>query len=188
MKELCTNRNAITVRRIVGAVWVVAVAPVLMHESAFHMPNLGIASIGANIDPGHEVYVVDLVRQRRGLRRHLERRLTAIRPDLVGLSTMTWQFPTCLKIARLIKTVLPETRIAVGGYHATLMAEEIAASDDARDIDFMVRGEGEETFRRLVNALSGEDRLADIPSLPSRQSVPSAVHMPRTSTPQPTQR
>ena len=31
------------------------VAPVIMHESAFHMPNLGIASIGANIDPGHEV-------------------------------------------------------------------------------------------------------------------------------------
>ena len=32
------------------------VAAVIMHEAAFHMPNLGIASIGANIDAGHEVF------------------------------------------------------------------------------------------------------------------------------------
>ena len=29
------------------------VAAVIMHEAAFHMPNLGIASLGANIDEGH---------------------------------------------------------------------------------------------------------------------------------------
>ena len=154
------------------------VAPVIMHESAFHLPNLGIASIGGNIDAGHEVYIVDLIRQRRELKKNLIRRLTAIRPDLVGLSTMTWQYPTCVKIIRLIKTVLPETRIVIGGYHATLMAEEIAASDASRDIDFMVRGEGEDAFRRLVNALAGEDRLADIPSLSYRDGD-TFVHNPK---------
>ena len=154
------------------------VAPVIMHESAFHMPNLGIASIGANIDPGHEVYLVDLVRQRSGLKKHLVRRLTAIQPDLVGLSTMTWQYPTCIKIVRLIKKTVPDARIAIGGYHATLMAEEIAASDDARYIDFMIRGEGEEAFRRLVNALAGEDHLTDIPSLSYRDGD-TFVHNPK---------
>ena len=141
------------------------VAPVIMHESAFHMPNLGIASIGANIDAGHEVYVVDLIRKRWRLRKHLERMLDAIQPDLVGLSSMTWQYGTCVKIMRLVKRLLPRSKVVVGGYHATLMFEEMAGSEDARHIDFIVRGEGEETFRRLVNALSGEDRLADIPSL-----------------------
>ncbi|WP_419660767.1 radical SAM domain protein [Desulfosarcina variabilis str. Montpellier] len=154
------------------------VAPVIMHESAFHMPSLGIASIGGNIDEGHDVYVVDLIRQRRGIKKHLVRRLTAIQPDLVGLSTMTWQYPTCVRIIRLIKTVLPKARIAIGGYHATLMAEEIAESQEARDIDFMVRGEGEESFRRLVNALCGEDRLADIPSL-SYKDGGRFVHNPK---------
>ena len=141
------------------------VAPVIMHESAFHMPNLGIASIGANIDEGHEVYIVDLIRKRLGLRKHLVRILGALKPDLVGLSAMTWQYATCVKIIRLIKLSLPEAKIVIGGYHATLMFEEIAASDEAPAIDFMVRGEGEEAFRRLVNALDGKDRLADIPSL-----------------------
>jgi radical SAM superfamily enzyme YgiQ (UPF0313 family) len=154
------------------------VAPVIMHESAFHMPNLGIASIGANIDDGHDIYVVDLIRKRRGLRKHLERMLTAIQPDLVGLSTMTWQYGTCIKIARLVRRLVPGARIVIGGYHATLMSEEIAASKDARHIDFMVRGEGEAAFRRLVNALGGTDRLEAIPSL-SFKNGDVFVHNPK---------
>jgi radical SAM superfamily enzyme YgiQ (UPF0313 family) len=154
------------------------VAPVIMHESAFHMPNLGIASIGANIDDGHEVYIIDLIRKRLGLRKHLVRILNALKPDLVGLSTMTWQYATCVKIIRLIKLLLPETKIVIGGYHATLMSEEIAVSDEAQAIDFMVRGEGEEAFRRLVNALDGKDRLVDIPSLSYKQGE-GFIHNPK---------
>ena len=54
-------------------------------------------------------------------------------------------------------------RIVIGGYHATLMYEEIAASDEAPLIDFIVRGEGEEAFRRLVNALDGADGSRTFP-------------------------
>jgi radical SAM superfamily enzyme YgiQ (UPF0313 family) len=45
------------------------------------------------------------------------------------------------------------------------MAEEIANSPEAELIDFIVRGEGEEACRRLVNALAGKDRFEDILSL-----------------------
>jgi len=141
------------------------VAPVIMHEAAFHMPNCGIASIGANIDEGHDVYIIDLIRKRRQLKKYLTRTLLKIRPQLVGLSAMAWQYETCIKLIRLIKYLLPDVKIVIGGYHATLMHEEIAASSEAELIDFMVRGEGEETCRRLVNALEGDDRFEDIPSL-----------------------
>src|SRR5208283_5615008 len=119
------------------------VAAVIMHEAAFHMPNLGIASLGANIDTGHDVYIIDLIRKRRNVRNYLRRTLLKIKPDVVGLSSMTWQFGTCLKLTRLIKQLLPGVRIVVGGYHATLMYEEIALSAEAHLIDFMIRGEGE---------------------------------------------
>lgn len=154
------------------------VAAVIMHEAAFHMPNLGIASLGANIDTGHDVYIIDLIRKRRNVRNYLQRTLRKINPDVVGLSSMTWQFGTCLKLARLIKQLLPGVRIVVGGYHATLMYEEIAQSAEAQWIDFMIRGEGEEAFRRLVNALSGEDDVAQIPSLSYRRGG-AFVHNPR---------
>ena len=145
------------------------VIPIVIHEMALHMPNHGIACIGGNIDEAHEVYLIDLVRKRRSIVSFLTKTLGRIRPDLVGLSAMTWQFPTCLAVIRLIKSLLPGVKIAVGGYHATLMSREIAASPEAQGIDFIVRGEGEETFRRLVNALAGTDSLEAIPSLSFRQ-------------------
>ncbi|HWR90789.1 MAG TPA: radical SAM protein [Desulfobacterales bacterium] len=154
------------------------VAAVIMHESAFHMPNNGIASVGANVDPGHEVVIIDLIRKRRRVRRYVTETLLKIRPDVIGLSAMAWQYRTCTKLVRLIKRLLPEAKIVLGGYHATLMHEEIAASAEAPLIDYIVRGEGEEVFRRLINALSGKDRVEDIPSLSYRRGN-GFVHTPR---------
>ena len=141
------------------------VVPILIHEMAIHMPGHGIACVGGNIDSAHDVYLIDLVRKRRDPADYLRRTLLRLQPDLVGFSAMTWQYDTCLKLIRLVKDLLPQTRIALGGYHATLMYVEIAESPEAKDIDFIIRGEGEEAFRRLVNALAGEDRLEEIGSL-----------------------
>jgi len=154
------------------------VAPLIMHETAFHMPNCGIASVGANIDEGHEITIIDLIRKRRRLRKYLTKTLLRIRPDLVGLSAMAWQYGTCVKLIKLIRQLLPEVKILIGGYHASLMYEEIAASDEAGLIDFMVRGEGEEACRRLVNALEGQDRFEEIPSLSYKQGE-HFVHNPK---------
>ncbi|MBW1692880.1 MAG: B12-binding domain-containing radical SAM protein [Deltaproteobacteria bacterium] len=99
------------------------IAPIVIHEAAIHMPNLGIASVGGNIDEHHDVYIIDLIRKRNQVRKYLTRTLKKIRPELVGLSAMTWQYDTCIKIMRLIKELLPDVKIAIGGYHATVMYE-----------------------------------------------------------------
>jgi radical SAM superfamily enzyme YgiQ (UPF0313 family) len=154
------------------------VTPIVVHESALHIPNLGIASVAGNIDPEHDVYVIDLIRKRRRVRKYLTRTLTKIQPDVVGLSAMTWQFDTCVKVARLVRQLLPAVKIVLGGYHATLMAEEIAASPQAQWFDFIIRGEGEEPCRRLVNALAGRDRIEQIDSLSYRMGD-AFVHNPK---------
>jgi len=154
------------------------IAPIIIHEAAIHMPNLGIASVAGNIDEHHDVYTIDLIRKRNQVRKYLTRTLKKIKPKLVGLSAMTWQFDTCIKIMELIRVLLPDVKIAIGGYHATLMYEEVSVSPESELIDFMVRGEGEETFRRLVNALSGEDRVENIPSLSYKQNG-KFIHNPK---------
>jgi len=154
------------------------VVPLIIHESAIHMPNLGIASVAGNIDSEHDVNIIDLIRKRRSIKSYLTKTLTRIKPDLVGLSAMAWQYETCVKIARLVKRILPGVKIVIGGYHATLMYEEIGAADESACIDFMVRGEGEEVCRRLVNALDGRDSLADIPSLSFKENG-QFIHNPR---------
>ncbi len=157
------------------------VAPLIIHETAIHMPSHGIACVGGNIDEQHDVYIVDLIRKRRQLKKYITKILLKIRPDLVGLSAMAWQYDTCIKLIKLIKSVLPEVKIAIGGYHATLMNEEIAASSEGELIDFIIRGEGEVACRRLVNALDGKDRMEDIPSLSYKQGK-QFVHNPRGDT------
>jgi len=156
------------------------VVPVLVHEAAVHIPNLGIASIGGNIDSEHEVFLVDLIRKRRSIKKYLTKIIGKIKPDLVGLSAMAWQYDTCIKIAHLIKEMHPDIQIVIGGYHATLMAEEIADSPQSRWIDYIVRGEGEEVCRRLVNGLAGKDTFSDIPGLSFRnESDGKFTHNPR---------
>lgn len=154
------------------------VAPVLVHEAAVHIPNLGIASVGGNVDPEHEVYLVDLIRKRRSVKKYLTKVVKKLQPDLVGLSAMAWQYDTCIKIAHLLKELQPGVKIVIGGYHATLMAEEIAESQESRWFDFIARGEGEGVCRRLVNAIDGRDTLENIPSL-SYKKDGKFIHNPR---------
>ncbi len=141
------------------------VAPLVIHEEAVHLPCLGIASIAGNIHERHQILLIDLIRKRRSIHSYLTQQLKRIRPDIVGLSTMSWQWDTCCRIIRLIKSIVPGVKIAIGGYHATLMHDEIIASPEGKTIDFLVRGEGEKAFFRLVEALDGQDSLADIGSL-----------------------
>jgi radical SAM superfamily enzyme YgiQ (UPF0313 family) len=155
------------------------VVPVIIHEAAVHLPNHGIACIGGNIDAEHDVYLIDLIRKRRSIKKYLTKVIRKIEPDLVGLSAMAWQYDTCIKIAHLIKELRPEVKIVIGGYHATLMYEEAAASAEAQWIDFLIRGEGEEACRRLVNCLAGRDNPADIPSL-SYKADGVFTHNPRS--------
>lgn len=154
------------------------VVPIIVHETAVHLPNHGIACVGGNIDPEHDVYLIDLIRKRRSIKKYLTRIIRKIKPDIIGLSAMAWQYDTCVKIAHLIKELRPEAKIIIGGYHATLMHEEIAEAKEAQWIDFMIRGEGEEAFRRLVNALDGHDNLAEIPSLSYKENG-IFIHNPR---------
>lgn len=156
------------------------VVPILMHETAVHIANHGIACVGGNIDERHQVYLIDLVRKRASIRKYLTKTLTEIRPDIIGLSAMTWQYHTCVRLVRLIKEILPDVKIALGGYHATLSTEEISVAPEAEFIDFIVRGEGEIAFRRLVNALDGRDSFESIPSL-SFKSENCFIHNERAN-------
>ena len=62
-----------------------------------------------------------------------------------------------MRIARALRAALPGTWIIYGGVFPTFHWPEIMEAGD-RQIDFIVRGEGEQTIVRLVAALeSGRD-------------------------------
>jgi radical SAM superfamily enzyme YgiQ (UPF0313 family) len=112
------------------------------------LPNLGLASLAAHVDDRCTVHVADI----HGLKNHRDYVRKAVNGyDLVGITAMSFQYQEALALARIAKEAGAET--VFGGYHPTLAAEEIGKSPDATLIDYIVRGEGEATFRELVLAL-----------------------------------
>jgi anaerobic magnesium-protoporphyrin IX monomethyl ester cyclase len=133
------------------------------------LPNLGIVSLAGSLSE-HEVRVVDLVLHAPKIRRVVERELSTFQPNLVGMSAMTFQFDSLLRVARFIRTCSPRTKLAAGGYHATTMATEMTAPGCNLPLDYIVRGEGEATFRELIETLDrGSPGLDTIPGLSYRQ-------------------
>lgn len=142
------------------------------------LPNLGLVNLAGNL-PGHDVRVLDLVLYKPRLRRVLADTLTDFRPELVGLSAMTFQFDTLLKVARFLRGLDPALKLAAGGYHATLMAQEITGQADL-PLDFLIRGEGELTFQELVDELEKPDPdLSRIQGLSHRQGQAWRHNPPR---------
>jgi len=136
-----------------------------MPTVAIRMPNGALASLAGNVDPDHQVAVADLVLVQSSVRSTVERLVRDLRPDVVGLSVMTFQRATAFRIARLVKTLRPSARIVVGGYDPSLAPE---AYESCGDIDFLVRGEGEQTLCALLRALENGAGLGAIAGLSYR--------------------
>jgi anaerobic magnesium-protoporphyrin IX monomethyl ester cyclase len=128
-------------------------------------PHLGLSSLAANLDDRHQVRIADLVLKRKNVKKAVEQALERAKPDLVGLSAMTFQYKTALKLAAFIKKRNPAIKVALGGYHATLMYEEIAESPDADHFDFIFRGEADLSFNETVDALEKGSDLSVVDGL-----------------------
>ncbi len=126
-----------------------------MPTVAVRMPNGALTSLAGNIDPHHQVAVADLVLVQDRVRDTVERLLCEQKPDVVGLSIMTFQRRTAGRIVELIRSLLPEVRIVVGGYDPSLAMDAYCGSSFP-EVDFVVRGEGEITFRELLRAIESE--------------------------------
>jgi radical SAM superfamily enzyme YgiQ (UPF0313 family) len=137
-----------------------------MPPVAIRMPNGALASLAGNIDPHHRVAIADLILVQSSVVQTVERLVRDLEADVVGLSVMTFQRSTALRIARLVRRLRPSAQIIVGGYDPSLAPD---AYEACPDVDFIVRGEGEETFSELLRAIeSGGARHAAIRGLSYR--------------------
>ena len=122
-----------------------------MPTVAIRMPNGALASLAGNVDSHHSVAVADLILVQNDVRATIEKLMRDLDPEIVGLSVMTFQRKTALKIADLLRSLKPEVKIVMGGYDPSLAPE--AYGYEGSNVDFIVRGEGEITFREMVRAL-----------------------------------
>jgi len=135
-----------------------------MPSVAIRMPNGALTSLAGNVDSHHKVAVADLILVQQQVRETVERLVRETAPDIVGLSVMTFQRKTAKKVIDLVRSLKPDVRVVVGGYDPSLAAESYT-DNDSGVVDFIVRGEGEITFRDLLRAIeneSGYDHIAGL--------------------------
>lgn len=78
-------------------------------------------------------------------------------PDVLGFSCYIWNIEETIRVIGILKKIKPTLRIVLGGpevsYDTSYWMERVP------EVDFIVMGEGEETFLHLLRELAGESKF-----------------------------
>ncbi len=132
--------------------------------SKITIPRLGSVLLGTILrDRGYDVdvYIEDI--QDVDINRALE-------ADLIGISTLTSTAPRSYQIAAAARAA--NIPVVIGGTHATFEPQETL-----ENADFVIRGEGEDAFVELLEALEGRGDFSRIAGL-SYWNGSEPVHNP----------
>ncbi|MER2169667.1 MAG: B12-binding domain-containing radical SAM protein [Psychrobacillus psychrodurans] len=85
------------------------------------------------------------------------------KPNVVGFSCYIWNIEETIKVVKMLKTVDPSITIILGGpevsYDTNVWLRNVA------EIDYIVVGEGEQTFKETLDFLSQKRELKEVPGL-----------------------
>ena len=133
-----------------------------------HLPPLGLLAVGGPlIDDGHDVRLIDAEFGPMSTQAIVAEALGFL-PDAVlfGHSGSTSGHPVIAQVAHSIAAAIPQVHIIYGGVFPTYHWRDILAEEPY--VTAIVRGEGEETARRLIAALQHNLPLADVPGIAYR--------------------
>lgn len=130
-------------------------------------PPLHLAYLAAKlIEAGHEAFIEDF-----GLtlppKHEVVNILQRHQPDIVGLTCYTITYNNAIKLSKLVRQVLPDALIIMGGQHVSFIVPETLTQEPT--IDAIVRLEGEETIIDLVECHEGGSDLGEVAGIGYRR-------------------
>lgn len=115
---------------------------------AFLAEPLALEIVAAGI-PHHDVRILDM-----RIEPNLQKELEDFEPDIVGTTSYTPGVYQAQNVLKSVKYYNPDILTVIGGHHATVMPEDF----NKEYVNVIVIGEGEVTFKELVDAHEkGED-------------------------------
>lgn len=105
-------------------------------------------------------------------------RIASHTPCVVGLCCYIWNITATYELVTLLKGQLPGVVIVLGGPEVSYNAAEVLQRHPL--VDYVIAGEGEEPFARLLNALAADDEPRNIPGLCRREGERVLVSPPHT--------
>jgi radical SAM superfamily enzyme YgiQ (UPF0313 family) len=111
---------------------------------------------------GHEVEILDLLLARTTPEK-IERCMEQLRPQLVGITSVTLNHHIASYIAEIVRKCDERVPILMGGPHVSFEIE--GSFRDLPALDYIAIGEGEHTVVELAHALEGRMDLRDVRGL-----------------------
>ena len=135
---------------------------------------LGVAYIAAYCEKeGYNVQIYDEIPDSH---KTLSDTLKSYKPDVVGISCMTATYTRARNYAKEIRETLPNVPIVFGGVHPTVATEETLKNDF---VDFIVCGEGEETFVEFLQKHGSNCDYSKIAGLAYKKEGKISINRPR---------
>lgn len=78
------------------------------------------------------------------------------RPDVIAFSCYIWNIEETIAIVDILRKVLPDVKIALGGPEVSY--DTVYWMERLKSVDFIIMGEGEETFRDLLRAVQDDQK------------------------------
>jgi len=120
----------------------------------WHVHPINLCLLAGVLKDEYEVEIIDANLENLS-EDELAERIRVSAPDLLGITSFANQFaPASHAVARIGKEVFPEMPVVMGGVYVTTTPE--AAIKDTH-VDYLVIGEGERTFLRLIKFLEGKE-------------------------------
>ena len=111
-------------------------------------PPFGLMILGAILlKKGLNVQIIDCNAERIPVSQ-VSNNLPQEKFDYIGVTATTALISNALEIAAICRNTYPDAKIIMGGVHPTIMPEEVLRTGN---VDFVIRGEGEETFPLLLD-------------------------------------
>lgn len=93
------------------------------------------------------------------------------KPDILCFSVYIWNINEILDIVKSIKLVKPDVEIVLGGPEVSFEIKELMESNP--EIDYVLYGEGEETFSEFLEYKEGKKNIEDILGVAYRKTSDS---------------
>ncbi len=142
-----------------------------IYQTRFDAPPLNLAYIASYLsDLDVEVAILDTKIKKMNYSQ-IRKKIKKFKPDVVGISVfVSLVINICYDLAKIAKNVNQECTVVFGGRHPSAKPEETL---NTNEVDIIVRGEGELTFRELI--LKGTPENVDGISYKSNGKI---VHNP----------
>ena len=143
----------------------------LLQKAGHHplFPPLGLAYMAAVLEQNSfEVKIVDCPVCEMDHEK-LKAELVSFQPTIVGIGAMTPIIESALKSAHVAKEACPDAKVVMGGPHVTFADKQILSED--KDVDIIVRGEGEETLLELAEQSPEFRKIGDIEGITFRRDT-----------------